>query len=101
MTARFALRASLAGTLGEGWLYLPTATSPTLDTECAFVEDWDEESTPEGFPVEGLEDGDIRDTIHAAKLLSPNPSDELLLESFVYYWRFDAFLPSVGATDPP
>ena len=38
----------------------------------------------------------------AADLTAPRrPSDDVLFEAFQYYARFDAFLPAIGAPDPP
>jgi hypothetical protein len=105
LTVRFALRAAAAGKLEDGWLYLPTSQNPGLDTVCALVtdDDGDGESVASalGFPYEGLDTPTIKDTAHAARQFQDVPSDELLLESFVYYWRFDAWLPEPNAPEPP
>jgi hypothetical protein len=103
---RFALRAAAIGRLEQGWLYLPSSEKPQLETVCLIVDadpDDDSESLAcaQGFPQEGLDTATIEDTAKAARQLENPPSDELLLESFVYYWRFDAWLPSPGAADPP
>lgn len=55
----------------------------------------------QGYPVEGLDSDSIAEIVIGARQLVDAPSDELLLEAFVYYLRFDAFLPYAGAPDPP
>lgn len=105
LTMSFALRAAAAGTLDDGWLYLPESENPGLDTVCLLVAS-DEEDTQSianelGFPFEGLDTPTIEDTANAARQFQEQPSDELLLESFLYYWRFDAWLPEPGAPEPP
>jgi hypothetical protein len=105
LTMRAALRAAAAGKLEDGWLYLPSAKKPELDTLCLLVtaDDGDSEAVANalGFPHEGLDTPTIEDTAHAARQFNEAPTDELLLESFVYYWRFDAWLPKPGAPTPP
>ena len=105
-TFRFALRAAAVGTLGEGWLYLPASVKPTLDTPCLLInahpdDDMEAVAVELGFPQEGLDLATMEDTARCARLLKDPPTDELLLESFVYYWRFDSWLPAPGAADPP
>lgn len=102
-TMRFALRAAASGKLEDGWLYLPSSEKPELDTACLIVDADDNEAVAreQGFEQEGLDTPTIEDTVRAARLFKDPPSDELLLESFVYYWRFDAWLPAPGASDPP
>lgn len=105
LTIRLALRAAAAGELEDGWLYLPSSDNPGLDTVCALVtaDDGDSVSVASalGFPYEGLDTPTIEDTANAARQFQDAPADELLLESFVYYWRFDAWLPEPGAPEPP
>lgn len=103
---RVVLRAAAAGELEGDWLYLPGSEKPALETVCLVVnadpdDDEAEYARQAGFPQEGLDVPTIEDTAKAARLFSDPPSDELLLESFVYYWRFDAWLPAPGAADPP
>ena len=43
----------------------------------------------------------ISDVVMWADRLSGKPNDAVRLESFVYYCRHDAFLPAIGAGDPP
>lgn len=103
---RFALRAAAVRKLEDGWLYLPGPDKPELDTTCLLVAtaDSDEDSqtiaSERGFPQEGLDTPTIEDTSDAARQFQDPPSDELLLESFIYYWRFDAWLPSPDAPEP-
>jgi hypothetical protein len=111
LTLRTAIRESMAGTLGEGWLYLSRSTGLTPDTTSLFVSS--ELAAPlgdtgvptlavqRGFPIEGLDSDTIRETAQWAQQFSNPPSDALLVESFSYYLRFDAFLPQPGAPDPP
>jgi hypothetical protein len=58
-------------------------------------------ATEAGFPFEGLDTQLLEDTAACAGQFEVNPRDELLLESFVYYWRFDGWLPYPGAPEPP
>ncbi len=101
-----ALRAALLRTLPDGWLYLPEAAVLTPDTVCLLVDDPDAEDGPpeamlKEFPHEGLSTDLMEDTGEAARLFMDPPSDLLLIESFDYYRRFDAFLPKPGAPEPP
>lgn len=105
-TMRLALRAAAEGKLEQGWLNLPSSETPTLDTPCLLIgDDLDDEAddiaAESGFPEEGLDTATIEDTARCARQFSDPPTDELLLESFVYYWRFDNWLPAPGAPDPP
>jgi len=105
-TMRFALRTAAAEKLEQGRLYLPTSERPTLDTPCLLVasgpdDDSEAIALERGFPQEGLDTPTIEDTARCASLFGNPPTDELLLESFVYYWRFDAWLPFPGAPDRP
>jgi hypothetical protein len=106
ITMRFALRAAAAGKLEQGWLYLPSSKNPTLDTPCLLVaagpdDDSEAIALECGFSQGGLDSATIEDTAKCACLFRNPPTDELLLESFVYYWRFDAWLSFPGAPDPP
>ncbi|HEY9790868.1 MAG TPA: hypothetical protein V6D22_10745 [Candidatus Obscuribacterales bacterium] len=49
-------------------------------------------STVELSTVEGIASGAVH--------LDKDPSDDLLFEAFVYYYRNDAFLPEIGYVDP-
>jgi hypothetical protein len=113
-TMRLALRAAAAGKLKPGWLFLASSEAPTLDASCLLVDadsyddleaisddDLEAIAAESGFPEGGLDTATIEDATECARSFSNPPSDELLLESFVYYWRFDAWLPSPGAPAPP
>lgn len=106
-----ALRDAAVGTLPDGWLYLASRGTPTPESRCLLVldGDWvegdDDSDVPQsaasaGYPVEGLDTATLESTASWAKQFTAPPSDELLVESFNYYWRFDAFLPFPGAPDP-
>jgi hypothetical protein len=104
LSLREALHLATEKSLELGWLYLPSSDPPTLDTQCLLVSDAEESEAVAkemGFPHEGLDTSTIEDTTLRASQLKQNPSDELLLESFIYYWRFDAWLPEIGAPEPP
>lgn len=106
LTMRIALRAAAAGRLEDGWLFLPSDEKPSLDTVCLLVvpdgdDDLQSFAFDRGFPSEGLDTPTIEDTANSARQFEDPPSDELLLESFAYYWRFDAWLPMPGASEPP
>ena len=109
-TLREVLCRALAGNLPKGWIYLPTSDAPSLDTECLLLYEPDGEcddrgiplaAVGQGFPYEGLDSDTINDTAQRAKQFVNPPPDDLLLESFIYYWRFDSWLPEPGAPDPP
>lgn len=100
--------------LHDKWLYLPGKRDEwTLETE-AFLLDPDAlERDPEtGEPVfpaelavkqlhETLDGGSVADCVQWADGLTCGPDDTVRLESFLYYYRFDAFLPQIGAPEPP
>lgn len=105
LTVRQALRDAAGRQLEDGWIYFSASGNPGLDTVCLLVlssED-DTQSIAEelNYPYEGLDTPTIEDTASAAQQFQAAPSDELLLESFIYYWRFDAWLPEPGAPEPP
>jgi len=105
LTLRFVLKAAAAGKLEDGWAYFRDSENPGLDTVCLMVpfDDDDLQSIARdlGYPFEGLDTQTIEDAVSVARHFQADPSDELLLESFVYYWRFDAWLPEPGAAEPP
>ena len=110
MTLQFALRSALRRTLPQGSLYLPNHTELKPETPCVLVDDPDAErddryrpieAVRAGFPLEGLDTETMEDTCDCARALHDPPSDELLVESFAYYLRYDAFLPERGAPEPP
>lgn len=94
---------------GYGWVYFREPGNPTLETECLLVLDENldadggipTEARDAGFLVEGLDTDNIRDCLLWAEQLEPQRNSAADLESFIYYWRFDAFLPNLGAAEPP
>ena len=100
--------------LPDTWLYLPgERTQWTLDTE-AFLLDLDAmDSDPQTHePIlppelaskglrEALDTQTITGCVQWADRLAGRADDTVRLESFLYYFRFDAFLPKIGAPDPP
>jgi len=96
----------------DGWLFLPADRKWKLDTKGLVI---DTDSLPksemyaEDIPliakenqlISALEGGAIGDIRDVASRIQDPPSDDLLLEAFLYYYRFDAFLPHAGAPDPP
>ena len=99
---RFALRAAAAGELEQGWLFFAGSEEPTLDTPCLLLSDDEPETiaVDGGFPQSGLDTETIEDTTKCARQFEDPPTDELLLESFVYYLCFDVWLPYPGAPAP-
>lgn len=98
--------------LSDGWAFLPETEELRSETPCLFVDDVlgeperNERGIPliaihRGFPREGLDSSDIQATVQWAEHLASEPSDALLLESFAYYLKHDAFLPAPGAPPPP
>jgi hypothetical protein len=109
------LRSLLTTDLPDGWLYLPEGELAET-TICMFIPsadvDWDENEVEDGdeglrqaaqlgFPFEGLDNQTLQDVARGAVSLDPDASDALLVRAFAYYHRFDAFLPSIDAPDPP
>jgi hypothetical protein len=87
---RSALRAAAAGALEQGWLYLESSQSPSLDAPCLMVDADPDDDTEaiareKGFSQEGLDTATIEDTAKWAGQFQNPPADELFLESFVYY----------------
>ena len=113
MTLRDILRQATEE-LPDGWLYLPGDHKQwTLDTE-AFLLDLDafDKSPQTHEPIlppelaskglrEALDTRTITDCVQWADRLAGRPDDAVRFESFIYYVRFDAFLPKIGAPDPP
>ena len=54
-----------------------------------------------GFPQEGLETEDLVSVMEWTRRLKQEPSDDQIVRSFTYYLRFDAFLPTLDAPNPP
>ena len=105
MSLKAALRSAASKELEYGWLYLPNAENPSLETPCLLISGYEEDShlvaAANGFPKDGLDTEDLEETANCARLFQDPPRDDLLLESFIYYWRFDAWLPGPGAPEPP
>jgi hypothetical protein len=98
------IRAAASDELPCGWLYLPRGEI-TTQTECVLLVD-DTEDLPNigamlGFPDEGLSTDDLKGIFECAQRLVANPSDSVLVRAFSYYLKFDAYLPSIDASDPP
>jgi hypothetical protein len=113
MTGRTNIRGHVAGIirsaandeLPHGWLYLPQGEI-TANTECVFLADIETDDLPStgaalGFPNEGLATDDLKDIFQCARRLVANPSDTVLVRAFNCYLKFDAYLPSIDAPDPP
>jgi hypothetical protein len=110
-TIRAVLRKALSGERTDVWMYLPDVASLSPDTPCLMrVNDPDEELDDRGIPMAAIGRGFLRDGLDGGTLAGVAewatqfervPSDELLFESFLYYLRFDGFLPAPGAQDPP
>ena len=102
---REALHLAADHSLEWGWLYLPSGDRPTIDTPCLLIACDDDAEAEEdisermGFPQHSLDTTLIAETVLAARHLDPRASDHVLLESFIYYWQFDAWLPWIGALD--
>jgi hypothetical protein len=96
----------------KGWLFLPNVQEWTIDTQGIVVDiDSLDESevnenempivTEEKSLIITLDGGTLKSINVCASQLENPPSDRTLLEAFIYYYRFDAFLPELGAADPP
>jgi hypothetical protein len=91
------------------WLYLPGEhTTWTLDSE-AYFPPFDPESDELVLATDYANRGyretidlqTIEDVVRAADRLAGGPDDAVRLEAFIYYVRFDAPLPRIGAPEPP
>lgn len=106
-TLALALRLALKNKLEDAWLYLQNNSTPTANSICLIIPDTDTELSSEeiaasyGFHQEGLDTQTLEGVGFCAAQFQNPPSDELLVESFIYYWRFDAWLPKPGAPEPP
>ena len=95
----------------DAWLYLPGDVKQwTLDTEAfllnpEFEPGNDDPILPDDLAHKGLHEAldtrTITDCVQWADRLAGRPDDNVRLQSFIYYLRFDAFLPKIGAPDPP
>ncbi len=105
------LRRAIKG-LEEGVLFLPKVEKLTLDTPGFLISDeelyrrcWDNEEEIEisgqSKLVSTLHSGEIEGVVEVARRTDPKGSDDWLLESFVYYFMYDAYLPEHGYIPPP
>jgi hypothetical protein len=96
----------------KGWLFLPKNKEWTIDTQGIVIDidSLDESEVNENEMPIVMEEKNLIITLDGGTLESINvcvsrlenpPSDRTLLEAFIYYYKFDAFLPEIGATDPP
>jgi len=96
----------------EGWLFLPDDRQWNLNTKGVMIDidvlddsELADDDTPvfakQNNLVETIDGGTLTEIYLSAAHLEDPPTDETLLEAFIYYYRFDAFLPEVGAPDPP
>ena len=89
------------------WIYLPRdSTKWTLETEIYIPSDSEEELVLDPAYatrdyVSTLSIDDLDDILATADRLTSSPDDHVRLEAFVYYYRFDAYLPQIGAAPPP
>lgn len=104
------LRDAREGAIIDGWIYHSTEFPFGASSPCLIVTgddlEYDDDDLPLvakelGFTTEGLEGGSIESTATWCEQFLDPPSDDLLVESYNYYWRWDAFLPEPGAPDPP
>lgn len=108
MTLREVFHSPPNGEDGD-WLFLPGNDSEwSLETQAFFLNLDDETGEPNMEPQqsslglkETLDLGTIESVVSWADRLVSKVDDEVRLESFLYYYRFDAFLPKVGEPDPP
>ena len=100
------------GQLEEGWLYLPENEVWNVDTLGQIIDvdmltesEVDENDEPliaqEKGLISTIDAGTIENIVSFAKNLDNEFSDDLLLESFLYYYNYDAFLPSPGFKPHP
>ena len=111
MTLAMALRKRFVESFRAVGSTFTTVRFLTPETLCVVVDDKDEVERDDhfrplpavqaGFSREGLDTDTLEGTAECARSFEDPPSDALLVESFSYYLRFDAFLPAPGAPDPP
>lgn len=105
------LRKALREELPEGWFYLPESPKVDLATRVLLITDGDDleddergiprEAARRGFPREGLDTPTLVSIAEGTTEFASRPSDDLLLQAFLYYQEHDAFLPRPGAPAPP
>ena len=100
-----------SGKLENGWLYLPNGKLWGLDTLGIIINIDELEQSEVGeddepiFAIDNglvstLESAAIEDIVSFAKSIRVKVTDEFLLESFLYYYEYDAFLPEPGFKPP-
>ncbi len=98
--------------LDEGWLYLPenekwcaSTTGLIIDDDRLTDSEVDEHDEPiiakENGLISTLDSGTIESIVASVKSLDSEVTDDLLLESFLYYYEYDAFLPYPGFKSLP
>jgi hypothetical protein len=93
----------------RGWLYLPEDRRAwNADTSAYMLQpedDQDYERTGAEAGTRGyrctVDDQTLEDIVQAVHMYLKADSFQARLEALIYYQRFDAFLPSIGAPDPP
>jgi len=92
------------------WLCLPNEENLSLETEAAMAKiEFDEENDEEVLPAallakkfaSTIDAQTLEDVVNWADRLAGKRDEKVRLESLRYYLRFDAFLPKIGASDPP
>ncbi|MFY9349814.1 MAG: hypothetical protein WBL20_17015 [Sphingobium sp.] len=93
--------------LPDGWIFLP-AGEVVASSECLFIPD---DSCPDDDDIDdlaarmgferGLDTTTVEDICIGVKHINLTPSEDLYVRAFLYYEKFDAFLPSADAPDPP
>ncbi|MCG8519199.1 MAG: hypothetical protein MI794_14515 [Pseudomonadales bacterium] len=95
------------GQLEEGWLYLPEnkvwnadILGQIIDVDKLAGNEVDDNDEPliaqEKGLISTLDSGTIESIVSFTKNLDDEFTDDLLLESFLYYYECDAFLPHSG-----
>ena len=93
--------------LEEGWLYMPECDQWSLDTVCILIDvdelpdnEVDENEEPlvaqEKGMVATLDSVTIESIVSFANNIDAEMTEALLLESFMYYYEYDSFLPESG-----
>ncbi|HPT49714.1 MAG TPA: hypothetical protein PKZ22_05865 [Accumulibacter sp.] len=102
MTLGAALQKAARNTLEDGWIFLRDR-EPNTESECLLVYGAPDDSpiaAERGFILEGLDTATLEDSADWCTQFEDEPSMELLLEAFLYYWKHDAWLPHPGAAEP-
>lgn len=93
--------------LEQGWLYLPEAQKwdgdtlgMIIDLDKLDISEVDEEDEPliakDRGLIATLDSGTIESIFYFANNLDTELTDDFLLESFLYYYDYDAYLPHSG-----